>query len=324
MGIGDRGMASGRSGEPRTRVGLAFTTCDFVAFPRRLLGWARWRCALPSAPPSEVRAAQKLRYRVFFEEGGAIAPPNVRLIRRDLCRFDRVRDHLIVVDVSAKTVDRAPRWSALSPSATGRCRLPFRLLQREGIRRRRADCTPSRQALCRAWPLVRRGRLPRPARARAAVAGNLGLCAAPSHRRDVRMREFPRRGPEAPIPPPCALLRGEARRPSRNGASRRSGRGGGGAAGGSLPPDARAALRALPPLIKGYWRLGAKFSRSGRHRSDLWHDRRARGVADRGDRVALSRAFRAPRRDAARLPRERVSNRAKMLYRGDDGYVRHP
>ncbi len=25
------------------------------------------------------------------------------------------------------------------------------------------------------------------------------------------------------------------------------------------PVDARAALRALPPLIKGYWRLGAKF-----------------------------------------------------------------
>ena len=25
------------------------------------------------------------------------------------------------------------------------------------------------------------------------------------------------------------------------------------------PLDARAALRALPPLIKGYWRLGAKF-----------------------------------------------------------------
>ena len=26
------------------------------------------------------------------------------------------------------------------------------------------------------------------------------------------------------------------------------------------PPDPRAIARALPPLIKGYWRLGAKFS----------------------------------------------------------------
>jgi putative hemolysin len=29
----------------------------------------------------------------------------------------------------------------------------------------------------------------------------------------------------------------------------------------TTPLDSRAALRALPPLIRGYWRLGAKFSR---------------------------------------------------------------
>ena len=42
---------------------------------------------------------------------------------------------------------------------------------------------------------------------------------------------------------------------------RRGRRAGGGAAAAAPPLDARAALRALPPLIKGYWRLGAKFSR---------------------------------------------------------------
>ena len=57
----------------------------------------------------DVRRAQKLRYRVFFEEGGAIPDPTARLIRRDVCRFDRVADHLIVVDRSVRHRDGAPR-----------------------------------------------------------------------------------------------------------------------------------------------------------------------------------------------------------------------
>lgn len=46
----------------------------------------------------EIRAVQRMRYRVFFEEGGAIASPLARAQRRDKCPFDRVCDHLIVVD----------------------------------------------------------------------------------------------------------------------------------------------------------------------------------------------------------------------------------
>src|SRR5260370_35671504 len=46
----------------------------------------------------EIRKAQKLRYRVFFEEGGATPDQTARLIRRDICAFDRVCDHLIVID----------------------------------------------------------------------------------------------------------------------------------------------------------------------------------------------------------------------------------
>ena len=56
----------------------------------------------------EIRRAQKLRYRVFFEEGGARPDPTARLIRRDVCRFDRVCDHLIVVDNAVLRVDGAP------------------------------------------------------------------------------------------------------------------------------------------------------------------------------------------------------------------------
>jgi putative hemolysin len=46
----------------------------------------------------DIRKAQKLRYRVFFEEGGAIPEPYVRLRRRDICDFDRICDHLVVID----------------------------------------------------------------------------------------------------------------------------------------------------------------------------------------------------------------------------------
>src|SRR5665213_2395221 len=49
----------------------------------------------------EIRRAQKLRYRVFFEEGGAIPDQTARLIGRDICAFDRVCDHLIVLDHAA-------------------------------------------------------------------------------------------------------------------------------------------------------------------------------------------------------------------------------
>jgi putative hemolysin len=46
----------------------------------------------------EIRAVQKMRYRVFFEEGGASAGAFARAQRRDNCPFDRICDHLIVVD----------------------------------------------------------------------------------------------------------------------------------------------------------------------------------------------------------------------------------
>ncbi len=46
----------------------------------------------------EIRRAQKLRYNVFYEEMSANAPVHLRLIRRDKDAFDRVCDHLLVID----------------------------------------------------------------------------------------------------------------------------------------------------------------------------------------------------------------------------------
>jgi L-ornithine Nalpha-acyltransferase len=48
--------------------------------------------------PEEIDAAQALRYRVFFEELGATASAEARQSRRDRDRFDANCDHLLVID----------------------------------------------------------------------------------------------------------------------------------------------------------------------------------------------------------------------------------
>ena len=59
----------------------------------------------------ELCSAQKLRYAVFYEEGGALANAAVARARRDLCPFDAICDHLIVVDTEACSASgtRKPR-----------------------------------------------------------------------------------------------------------------------------------------------------------------------------------------------------------------------
>ena len=47
---------------------------------------------------AEVRQAQKLRYRVFYQEGSAIADPGRLFARRDVDAFDAICDHLLVLD----------------------------------------------------------------------------------------------------------------------------------------------------------------------------------------------------------------------------------
>ncbi len=66
----------------------------------------------------EIRRAQKMRYRVFFEEGEAVADAMSALRRRDICPFDRICDHLIVVDHAS--IDRIGRRR---PAVVGSYRL---------------------------------------------------------------------------------------------------------------------------------------------------------------------------------------------------------
>ena len=48
--------------------------------------------------PRDIEASQKLRYKVFFEEMGAPATPEMKLSRIDRDEFDALCDHLLVVE----------------------------------------------------------------------------------------------------------------------------------------------------------------------------------------------------------------------------------
>src|ERR1700738_2447889 len=50
----------------------------------------------------DVRRAQKLRYRVFYQDGTAIADAATLLARRDKDAYDKICDHLMVIDHAAK------------------------------------------------------------------------------------------------------------------------------------------------------------------------------------------------------------------------------
>ena len=57
---------------------------------------------------AEVAQAQRLRYRVFYEEMSAIPSPQMRAEGRDFDKFDDVCDHLLVVDRSVMGDDGQP------------------------------------------------------------------------------------------------------------------------------------------------------------------------------------------------------------------------
>jgi len=70
----------------------------------------------------EIRASQRLRYKVFYEEYKAVPDQTMAQERRDIDLFDDVADHLIVLDES---------HSALDDKIVG----TYRLLQREAADR---------------------------------------------------------------------------------------------------------------------------------------------------------------------------------------------
>jgi putative hemolysin len=74
------------------------TAGDWPARPLGRRGSLEVRLA---ATVEEVRQAQKLRYRVFYKEGSAVANAAKLFARRDIDAFDAICDHLLVIDRTA-------------------------------------------------------------------------------------------------------------------------------------------------------------------------------------------------------------------------------
>ena len=76
----------------------------------------------------EIVQAQALRYRIFYQEMGATSSLKHKLLRRDVDRFDRVCDHLLVL---------APRRRRLVPYISGAVVGAYRLMRSEIAARKR-------------------------------------------------------------------------------------------------------------------------------------------------------------------------------------------
>ncbi|MEA2993476.1 MAG: L-ornithine Nalpha-acyltransferase [Alphaproteobacteria bacterium] len=115
------GGASGLLPTLRAFGGLMLADTHAGPAPQTLgrLGSLEVRLARKAA---EVRRAQKLRYRVFYKEGNAIPDPAQILAQRDVDAFDGICDHLLVVD-NAPAEGGLPR----APSVVG----TYRLLRQE-------------------------------------------------------------------------------------------------------------------------------------------------------------------------------------------------
>lgn len=74
---------------------------DLSGLPATLGRFGQFEIRLATTK-QEIRKAQRLRFQVFFEEGGAAPQQGPALVRRDICPFDRVCDHLLVIDREAR------------------------------------------------------------------------------------------------------------------------------------------------------------------------------------------------------------------------------
>ncbi len=98
---------------------IAIAAIDDRAFPELRAGSLGVRIATTDA---EIDAVQALRYRVFYQEMGAAADVTTAMSRRDRDAFDAVADHLLVVD------------HTIGPGAEGVVGT-YRLIRREAARK---------------------------------------------------------------------------------------------------------------------------------------------------------------------------------------------
>ncbi len=209
----------------------------------------------------EIRKAQRLRYEVFFEEGDAVANQTAALVRRDICPFDAVCDHLLVVDK-----DAVNRFGRPKPRIVG----AYRLLRREVAERsggfysgREFDIAPllARHPNARFLELGRSCVHPQYRSKRAIELLWRGLWRYATHHRIdalIGCASLPGTDPQA-VAAPLSFLHHEACAPAQWSVRPLAGRAVRMDILDKGAIDARRAVAALPPLIKAYLRVGAKF-----------------------------------------------------------------
>lgn len=206
----------------------------------------------------DVKRAQRLRYKVFYKDGSAIADAATMLARRDKDAFDKICDHLLVVDHDAR-----PKLSGRQPVVG-----TYRLLRHEMAVKHGGFYTASEfdlDAILHNHPGLRfleLGRscvLPRYRNKRTVELLWQGIWSyVRNNRFDVMIgcASFEGTDPDR-LALPLSFLHHNARAPDEWRARARASRY---VEMNRMAKDAidpKAALRALPPLIKGYLRLGA-------------------------------------------------------------------
>ncbi len=143
---------------------------------------------------AEVRQAQKLRYRVFYQEGSAIPNPGRLFARRDVDAYDAICDHLLVLDHAARD------GQSKRPAVVGTYRLLRQSLAEEyggfytagefdigGLIARHPTCNSSSSAAPACWRPTATS-----ARSNCCGTASRGYLQQHPHRRDDRLRQ-PRR-----------------------------------------------------------------------------------------------------------------------------------
>jgi len=206
---------------------------------------------------AEVRQAQKLRYQVFYRLGGAAANAATRLARRDADAFDPICDHLLVIDHAASKSKRAPRVVGT-----------YRLLRQEVAERHGGFYSAAEFEIAALLARHREAKFLELGRScvlpayRTKPALELlwhGIAAyLAQYRPDVMFGCASLEGTDPDrLALPLSFLHHFARAPESWRARALAHRY---VAMNRMPKEAidpKAALRALPPLIKGYLRLGA-------------------------------------------------------------------
>lgn len=212
--------------------------------------------------PKDVRRAQRARYKVFFEEGHAVPDRMSAFQRRDICPYDAVADHLIVIDHDHPRI----KMGNAKPRVVG----TYRLLRQSVADRnfgfyteQEFDIAPllARHPGKRFLELGRSCVLPdyRSKRTIELLWRGIGVYAA-RHAIDVLFgcASLPGTDPVA-LARSLSVLRHHAGVEPAWQATPRPGR----SASFPLVPaesvERRTALAGLPPLVKGYLRAGARF-----------------------------------------------------------------